>query len=518
MDGARGPAGGTIASILLTAEGVHARRPALLVGEEALDFATLADGARRLATHLAGVGVGQGSRVALVLRNGTGFVTAHYAVALLGAVAVPLSPDLDERQRRAILERADVTCSLCSTDLADGTGAGSPGGMDRTARIVLPASGASLALRAPDGSVESLEQTAALARPAPSAPQDPAVLFFTSGTTGAPKGVQLTHAQVLFGLDAWVERWSFDERTRSLMAAPFFHVVYNPLVLGAHRCGGAAVVPASPAVGAVAAAVERHAVTALMGTPALMRQLAGERWSRRHDLSSLESLIYGAAPTPPEVIRALGERFPHAERFNCYGMTETSSALTCLGGREVDGREGSVGRAHPGVSLRIVDAEGRDLPPGEAGEVCARGPNVIDAYVGAPRLDAQRFLDGWLRTGDLGVLDADGRLTLRDRLDDQINVAGEKFYPFQIEAVLAAAPGVGDVAAVGVADALRGRVVHAFVTPEGEEDVDLEDLRRRCIDGLPACIVPRRITLLDDLPRNPSGKVDRRLLASGGKA
>ncbi|MAF64609.1 MAG: hypothetical protein CMJ84_02965 [Planctomycetes bacterium] len=513
MDEARQRAGGTIASILTEAEAAHSSRPALVLDAGTSDFSSLADGARRLAGQLAREGVGPGSRVALLFTNGVAFVTAHYAVALLGAVCVPLNPELDEELTEAILERAGVTCLISSAALADAVRERDAAGAKPLGRVVLLESGTSLARRAPDGSVESLEGMASLSHPTPSTPGDPAILFFTSGTTGAPKGVLLTHAQVLFGIDAWAERWSFDEHTRSLMAAPFFHVVYNPLVLGAHRRGGAAVVSSSPAVGSVAATAERHGVTALMGTPALMRQLTSERWSRRHDLSSLESLIYGAAPTPPEVVRALGERFPRARRFNCYGMTETSSALTCLGGEEVAGREDSVGRPHPGVRLRIVGPDGRDLPPGERGEVCASGPNVITAYVDAPALDAERFFGGWLRTGDLGALDGDGRLSLFDRLDDQINVAGEKFYPFQIEEALASQPGVGEVAAVGVADALRGRVVHAFVTTAGAAQLDLEALRRHCIEHLPACIVPRRITLLDELPRNPSGKVERRKLA-----
>ena len=509
-----GRASGTIASILLDAERAHPTRPALFVGDEVATFSDLARGARRLGGHLAAEGVGPGRRVALLLPSGAAFVTAHYATALLGAVVVPIHPELDPRLTQAILERSDATCVIGSAALVDGLSARGTFGERPVSLVVLEEMGVTLGLRAPGGGFSPLERSPLLADPSPAAEDDPAVLFYTSGTTGEPKGVLLTHAQVLFGVDAWAERWGLDEQTRSLMAAPFFHVVYNPLVLGAHRRGGATVVPPSPAVQSVTAAVERGRVTALMGTPALMRQLVNERWSNRHDLSSLVCIIYGAAPTPPDVVRALGERFPAARRFNCYGMTETSSALTCLGGKEVAGRESSVGFPHRGVRLRIVGPDGSDLPVGERGEVCARGPNVILTYLDAPALDRERFLEGWLRTGDIGMLDDEGCLTLLDRVDDQINVAGEKYYPFQVEEVLAAAPGVADVAAVGVADVLRGQVVHAFVTRASEVEIDLEALRRRCIECLPACIVPRRITLLDALPRNPSGKILRRELAS----
>jgi acyl-CoA synthetase (AMP-forming)/AMP-acid ligase II len=353
------------------------------------------------------------------------------------------------------------------------------------------------------------------------AADDPALLFFTSGTTGTPKGVLLTHRQALFGIDAWAKRWSFDERTISLMAAPFFHVVYNPLVLGAHRCRGASVVQENLSIRAVTVAIERYRATALMGTPAFMMQLATDRWAKRNDLSSLDTLIYGAAPTPTPVIRSLGALFPSCARYNCYGLTETSSALTCLGEAETPGRESSVGRPHPGVEIQIGDADGLGLPPRVAGEVCARGPNVIARYFEAPQIDAERFFGTWLRTGDIGYVDEQGFLYLLDRADDLINVAGEKFYPCHIEEVLLSDPAVGEAAAVGVRHPQKGQVVHAFVVPRSGNGVDIEALRRRSIDQLPACAVPRRFTILEQIPRNPTGKILRRelvSLAEGGSA
>jgi fatty-acyl-CoA synthase len=251
-----------------------------------------------------------------------------------------------------------------------------------------------------------------------------------------------------------------------------------------------------------------------MGTPAFMSQLATERWARRNDLSSLDTLIYGAAPTPPPVVRSLADFFPAAARYNCYGLTETSSALTCLGEGEIVGREASVGRPHPGVELRIVDGEGRDLPRGERGEVCARGPHVIAGYHQAPEIDRQRFFGEWLRTGDVGYFDDEGYLFLLDRVDDLINVAGEKYYPCQIEEVLLSDRSVAEAAAVGVTHPTKGQVIHAFVVSSSTLPVDAAALRKRCIDQLPAGAVPRRIAVLDQLPRNPTGKILRRELLS----
>jgi len=514
-DGARNSAA-TIASILLDAEREAGDRPALYLHDDVVTFRAVADAARRLAALLAAHGVRRGSRAALLLPNGGAFVTAHYALALLGAVIVPINPQVGGQIVRYVIRKAGAVCLIGTETLVDALEDQADRSADLPTRVVLREEGASLFVGLGDRTnPRSFSAVAGLPvhdAEAPSTAGDPAVLFFTSGTTGTPKGVLLRHEQVLFGADAWARRWAFDERTISLMAAPFFHVVYNPLVLGAHRRRGATVVQTNLTIRAVTAAVERYRVTALMSTPAFMQQLATERWAARSDLSSLRAIIYGAAPTAPPVVRLLGRYFPNAARYNCYGMTETSSALTCLAEPDAPGREASVGRPHDGVTLQVVDGKGTPVPAGERGEVCARGPNVIANYFDAPEVDAERFYGPWLRTGDVGYVDADGFLYLLDRLDDQINIAGEKFYPSQIEDVLLAESSVREAAALGVPDALKGRVVHAFVVPAPDAELDVEALRRRCVDALPACAVPRRITVLDQLPRNPTGKVLRREL------
>ncbi|MBI4342465.1 MAG: acyl--CoA ligase [Candidatus Omnitrophica bacterium] len=508
----------TIAAILLEAERQAGERPGLYVGQHVLTFRQIADRSRQMAGYLANRGVRRGDRVALLLPNGVAFVTAHYALALLGAVIVPINPQIGAHFVSYVLEKAGALYLIGTEPLVRALPDCERMVGGRVTFVVVKEDGESLWLRQAwpraDRSWIALDQLAPLSAAPECAADDPALLFFTSGTTGRPKGVLLSQAQVLFGVDAWANRWSFDEETISLMAAPFFHVVYNPLVLGAHRRQGASVVQTDVSIRAVTVAVERYRVTALMGTPAFMRQLASERWAARNDLSSLGRIIYGAAPTPPAVVRSLGEQFPRAARYNCYGMTETSSALTCLAADETPGREASVGRAHPGVRLRIVDADGHELPTGERGEVCALGPNVITGYFEAPEIDAQRFFGSWLRTGDVGYLDQQGYLYLLDRVDDQINIDGEKFYPCQIEEVLASDPSVSEAVAIGVSHARKGQAVHAFVVAEVNRDVDVEVLRRRCLEQLPACAVPRRIMVLDQIPRNPTGKVLRRELAS----
>jgi acyl-CoA synthetase (AMP-forming)/AMP-acid ligase II len=500
----------TIGSILLRAELEAPDSPALFAGDVVLSFGDLADQSRRLATYLSRRGIQPGQRVALLLSNSVSFVAAHYALAWIGAVIVPINPLTGAQVIRFALEKSRAICLLGSDSLLADVNA--PAGLPL---IGMSEEDGAIRLRiAGSNEPDMVLSDVPRAEAAPVAQEgDPALIFFTSGTTGTPKGVLLTHRQVLFGADAWATRWSFHSRTISLMAAPYFHVVYNPLVLGAHRRLGATVVQGDLSVRGVTAAVERYRVTALMGTPALMRQLASERRGRQHDLSSLASLIYGAAPTQAAVVQALGEHFPGVARYNCYGLTETSSALTCLAEEDIPGHEASVGRAHPGVSIRIADGHGREVRRGERGEVCAHGINVIPAYFEAPEISAQRFYGEWLRTGDVGYYDEQGFLYLLDRVDDQINIDGEKFYPCQIEEVLAGDPAVNEAVAIGIPHPRKGQTVSAFVVAEAGCAVDVDALRRRCLELLPACAVPRRITVLDQIPRNPTGKVLRRELA-----
>ena len=246
-----------------------------------------------------------------------------------------------------------------------------------------------------------------------------------------------------------------------MMVAPFFHVVYNPLVLGAHRQGGAAAIPANLQARVAVREAERSRATAIMGTPFFFMQLLNDRRQRAPDLGAIETVIYGAAPTPVPVIRALRERFPGARLFNCYGLTETCSAVSCLASDELEGHEGSVGRAHPGVEVSIRGEDHRELGPGEVGEVYCRGANVITGYYKAPEADTTRFHAGCSYRRHVH-LSWTGTSTAR-RCDDLINVAGEKAYPSEVEAVP-----IGirtfDAAVTVVPDAAKGRR-EAFVVP-----------------------------------------------------
>jgi len=347
-------------------------------------------------------------------------------------------------------------------------------------------------------------------------PHDPAILFTTSGTTGKPKGILVTHHQAVVGITAWLPYWRYDQDTACIMVAPYFHVIYNPLIIGAHLCLGRAVVLGNLQARSAAREVERTRATAISGSPALLIQLLNDRVIAERDLSSLRAVIFGTAPTPVPIIQGLRRRLPRATLYNCYGLTETCTAVSVLPSDQMEGRENSVGRPFPCVETSIRDPEHRALPAGEIGELYLRGPHVIKSYYKAPEANATRFHEGWLRTGDIGYFDPDSYLYLLGRADDMINVGGEKIYPRDIENVLYKHPGVFDAAAVAVEDAARGQVVKAFVVPSEGQTLDLASLRQLCVRSLPPAFVPRSFEVVQELPRTPVGKVLRRELARGG--
>jgi long-chain acyl-CoA synthetase len=484
-----------------------------------IDFQELTRAVGRTAELLRELGVRQGDRVGLLLPNSFRFVVMHYATLWLGATVVPLHPQLRGELLNAALLQAEPVTVVCSPTEVECMGQ-KVGQAPSSLVVIDDDSGIPKRVRVLTGSGFNHESCLDLGgfgkvirEPVHAEADAPAVFFMTSGTTGRSKGILLTHRQALFGIDAWVGCWNFDERTVSLMAAPFSHVVYNPLVLGAHRRGGCTAIINTFSSRSVTRVVELARVTAVMGTPSLFIQLLQDHSSLARDLTSIESIIYGAAPTPVPVIRKLSTQFPKRKLYNCYGLTETASALSCLPHDQLPGHEASVGMCHPGVEITIRDDHHRELKPGEQGELYCRGLNVIDSYHGAADLYAARFHDGWLRTGDAGYKDEEGYIYLVGRTDDQINVSGEKVYPADIENVLYRHPGVGDAAVIGITDASRGQIIKAVVVGIEGKQLDLTELRQFCNRHLPPALVPKVFERAQQLPRNASGKVLRRQLS-----
>jgi acyl-CoA synthetase (AMP-forming)/AMP-acid ligase II len=341
----------------------------------------------------------------------------------------------------------------------------------------------------------------------------PALLPYSSGTTGLPKGVVLTHRNLVASVRQLGRCLRLSSRDTLIAVVPFCHVMGFVVKLAAGLSAGATVVTMPRfEFTRFLELIEEHRATVVVGAPPIAAGLARHPLLDAHDLSSVELIVSGGAPLSAELQAELSERFPHAAVGQGWGMTETSVGATGPD-RDSGTAPGSVGRVLPNTELRVVDTErGSDLGPGEAGELWVRGPQVMQGYLNRPQ-DTAAVLDGdgWLRTGDLGMVDPDGNVFVVDRLKELIKVSGYQVAPAELEALLAAHPGVADAAVVGRPDERRGEVPVAFVVPRGE--LGAGDLLAWVAERVSPYKRIRAVRFADSIPRTPSGKVLRRLLA-----
>jgi acyl-CoA synthetase (AMP-forming)/AMP-acid ligase II len=485
-----------------------ARNPdgeALVCGAERLTWAEMQDATRRLAGALARRGVQAGDRVALLLGNGTPFVLSHFALARLGAVTVPLSVRLQAPEIAYVLGDCGARLVIHEPELS--------------AR--LPAAGEVPALerRVAAGENAGAESFAALrseteppSNPAAVSEDDTAVVLYTSGTTGKPKGAMLAHLNIVHSAMVYETCMGLTSRDRSVAAVPLSHVtglIANVVALA--RCAGTLVIlPTFKAADFVQLAARERMTHSLL-VPAMYNLCLLQSDFAAHDLSSWRIGGYGGAPMPQATIERLAEQLPGLALMNAYGATETTSPISLMPPEETAGRGDSVGRAVPGATIVAMDEDGCEAPPGAVGELWLSGPSVVKGYWGNPDATAENIVGGFWRSGDLGTVDGDGFVRVLDRKKDMINRGGYKIYTAEVEAVLAGHPEVVESAVVAKPCPVLGERVHAFVVPRSA--VSAETLRRFCAERLSDFKVPETVTLQDEpLPRNANGKVVKRTL------
>lgn len=462
--------------------------------------AELEDRSASAATRLGAAGVQAGDRVVVSAEPSIAYVVAYVGVLRLGAVALPLNGAYQAPEVAHIVSDARVAAAITDDpERGRWIAEASPGVM------VTPPDLGDL----PAASSQQFPLDAA-------GLDDPALLAYTSGTTGAPKGAVLSHGNLLASADAVRLAWRWVPDDRLVLALPLFHM--HGLGVGLHgtlTAGATAVLLDRFDAGAVLGAVADGG-TLFFGVPTMWHRLAGA--SNSDALARLRLAVSGSAPLPPDLHAAIAEIAgrPPLER---YGMTET--AMLVSNPYEGDRRAGSVGFPLPGVEVRLVD--GADAEPGAASgsadgvapaaEIEVRGPNVFRGYWERPEATADAFRDGWFRTGDLGTVDPDGYLRIVGRAKELIISGGYNIYPREVEDVLRAHPAVADAAVVGAPDAEWGERVCAFIVPDGE--VTNEDLATWCAGRLAPYKRPRRWERIEQVPRNPLGKVLRHQLRPG---
>lgn len=440
---------------------------------------------------LASIGVGRGDRVAWQLAKSPAVLALHLALLEAGAVQLPLNPAYPDRETAALLQdaapallvrdpaRSELTGPWLSHTLAaDGSGSWAE----------LSASG----LEPPD--------------PPPLGPDDGAALLYTSGTTGRPKGALLSHGNLRHNAQVLVDAWGFGRDDVQLHVLPLFHT--HGLFVAVHcalASGSSLELHQAFDVEQTLDALPR--CTVMMGVPTHYTRLLADPRFGRESVSNVRLLVSGSAPMSASLHEQVAAR-TGLSVLERYGMTET--AMLTSNPLEGVRKPGSVGPALPGVRLRVVDDAGTALSGDEIGHVQVRGPNVFAGYWGRPELASETFTaDGWFRTGDLGRLDADGYLELVGRSKDLVISGGLNVYPKDVERVLDEVAGVVESAVVGLPDADLGERVVAAVVVRESTDFDSDTVRSRLRQSLAPYQVPKQITVVDGLPRNAMGKVEK---------
>ena len=488
-------------------------RAALIEAERVLDYAALDARAARFAGWLRAQQVGRGDRVAIALGNRSSFLEAVFGAARLGAIALPINTRLAPPEVRELLDDAEPAVLLHEADLAP-----------QVERACAAAARRPRLLAVPDAYEAALAASEPVFTVAPVAPEDPMILMYTSGTTGIPKGALLPHRKALF--NALNAQLFFDlaGRDRVLVVVPLFHSFgLSILSLPALYAGATLVLQRHFDAAALWRAVSQHGVTFFGGVPTMFRSLldALETTPGGFDLASLRFAFTAGAAIPVELIHAFEAHGVVLKQG--FGQTETS-ILCCLDARDAVRKAGSVGKPVFHAELRVVDPETLAHPPdrwrdagvGEAGEIVVRGPITMSGYWRRPEATAETLReDGWLRTGDLATVDAEGFVTLVGRARELYISGGENVYPAQVEQTYAAHPAVREIAVVGVPDARWGEVGRAFVVLEPGAPLDSEALQAWGRERIASFKVPRSFVAVAELPKTVTGKVQKHRLSEG---
>jgi HIP---CoA ligase len=483
-------------------------------GPTRLTYGELFDQARTFGAALVASEVEPGDRVAIWAFNSAEWVIALLGISMAGAVLVPINTRFKGREAADLLSRTQAKVLVTVTDFLDTDYVA----MLRATDQSLPDLSTVMVARgsAPDGAVPWAaflgRATAAhrdeVGRRWPGlGPEDRSDILFTSGTTGHPKGVVMTHSRTLCVATDWVAMTGLNAQDRYLMVNPYFHMFGLKAGILACLASGATMLPEAVFdVDRILYRVGAEGVTVLPGPPTLYQSILDHPKREAFDLSSLRVAVTGAADIPVELIRRIDDELPFSVIVTGYGLTEAGTAVATTPGDDVETIATTVGRPRPGFELRIVD-DGIDAEHGHPGEVVLRGGSVMAGYLDDPEATATTLSsDGWLRTGDIGQLDPAGNLQIVGRLKDMFIVGGFNAYPAEIENILLRHPDIGQAAVIGIPDERLGEVGMAFVVTRSGAD-SVPDFAEWCREQMANYKVPRKVEVIDELPRNATGKV-----------
>jgi len=476
-------------------------RPALTFNSRTTTYGEFLDQIDTVAAELAAGGVGRGERVGYLGPNDPMFLVTLFAAARIGAVFVPLNYRLTGPELVYIIGDAGVHTLIADAEHATVVeGVRAECGLQRTISLT------------PVPNWEPLERLlrarAPLEKPCRPDADDVAVIMYTSGTTGRPKGAMLTHGNLFWNNVNALLSFDVNQEDISLVCAPLFHIGgLNVTTLLTLQKGGQIVLMPAFDPGHALKLIAEHQVTTMFGVPAMFLFMSQVPEWDATDLSSVRYFICGGAPVPEPLIELYGRRdipFPQG-----YGLTETDPLALVVRADESARKIGAAGhQVLPLSDVRLVDASNNPVGAGERGEICVRGPQVMKGYwkneqATAAVVDA----DGWFHTGDVGRADDEGYVYVVDRVKDMVITGGENVYPAEVESVLYGHPAIAEVAVLGVPDEKWGEAVAAVVALRPGAELTLEEVREYALERLAGFKIPRRLDILDALPRNPAGKI-----------
>ncbi len=501
----------TTPQFLENAAGKWPRKPAVVAGETVLTYADLDSLSAACAGGLKDrFGAGPGARVAIATANRAETAIAYWAAARLGAAVLPLNYRLGPEALSHLLAEAEPCCIIADRAGWQGLSAAAEHGAALPPTVAV------------DCSInDATAWDELLSAPAPSSaeidPTSPALILYTSGTTGLPKGAVMTHEALMVNVRVAVTAHSLRHEDIHILAIPFFvPTACYSLINSTAYLGSTLVMAPDPDMATVVPLLSRWRCTTFFGVPTMFHFLT--TWPRlgEHDLSALRLIAYSGSPMPVRTIRRLRELLPGVWLHNFFGLTETIAMTHVLADAFADTHPESIGKLLPEIDAIVVDENDQPVPPGQVGELVFRRDIIIPEYFRRPGLLEESIRDGWFRTGDLASIDEDGFFYIHGRSKDMIIVAGQNVYALEVEQVIMRMEQVREVAVVGVpATGVRealGELIKAVVVPHPGEQLTERDVKRHCARHLPSYKVPHIVEFRDQLPRNPAGKVLKRLL------
>ncbi len=498
-----------LGSILLAHANEKPEATVLRAGEARLSYGELDRAARGVATSLLARGVVPGDKVALLVPNVPEFTIAYFGILYAGATVVPINVLAAAPEVTYFLEDSGARVLIVHPLFE---AAGRDGAEPLGADVVLAVADAKDDANGTD-TIGTLALADPIDEPHRSSPQDTAVVLYTSGTTGKPKGAELTHSNLLLNSAVVAPKLmpETSEGHRALASLPLFHsfgqtVIQNGMI----ATGGSFTLLPRFTPQEAFELIERDRVTIFAGVPTMYFALLHHKGDRAYDVSSLSGCMTGGAPMPVEVMSAFEEKF-NVRIQEGFGLSETSPIASFMT-LDKPRKSGSIGYPVWGVEMCIVDEDDRRLPDGERGEICIRGHNIMKGYLNRPDATAEALRNGWFHSGDIGYRDEDGCYFIVDRKKDMILRGGFNVYPREVEEVLYEHEAVAEAAVLGVPHESHGEEVKAVVALAPGKSVTPEELERYCKDRLAAYKYPRIVEIVDALPKGPTGKILKREL------